>query len=83
MRLVLSALITIIFWIGLYSQTPVPSGPISGTWTNNGSPYLLEGINTIEDGTTLTIEPGVEVRWLNHSCPMWVNCTEKCYSNNK
>ena len=73
MRLILSTLITIIFWIGVTAQTPVPPGPVSGTWAVGGSPYLLEGINTIEDGTTLTIEPGVEVRWLNDNCPMYVN----------
>jgi hypothetical protein len=50
------------------AQTIVPGGTISTdtTWTLSGSPYTVTGDLTIEgtDGgvTTLTIEPGVEVR---------------------
>lgn len=52
---------TIFISIALFAQTHVPAGPISGTWTLGGSPYLIEGETTIEDGTTLTIEPRVRL----------------------
>lgn len=64
-------LIAILFSIASYAQTPVPPGPISGTWTLTGSPYLIQGETTIEDGTTLTIEPKVKVEFQG-SYPMWV-----------
>lgn len=43
------------------SSTLVPGGPVSGTWTMSGSPYFLQGDVRINEGTTLSIEPGVEV----------------------
>ena len=42
---------------------------VSGTltantsWTKTGSPYIVTGDILVEDGVTLTIEPGVEVRF--------------------
>ena len=45
------------------SQTVIEEGPIEGTWLLSGSPYLIEGTTTIEDGTTLTIDAGVQVIW--------------------
>ena len=33
------------------------------TWTLSGSPYIVTGNTLVEDGVTLTIEPGVEVRF--------------------
>ena len=63
MKTILFSLIAVFFSIAIYSQTPVPPGPISGTWTLAGSPYLLTGNNTVPDGMTLTIEPGVVVEW--------------------
>ena len=53
-----------------FSQTNV-SGPITQntTWTlapippNNGSPYIVTGDITINFGVTLTIQPGVEVKF--------------------
>jgi len=63
MKTILLSLIAVFFSIAIYSQTPVPPGPISGTWTLAGSPYLIMGETTIDSGTTLTIEPGVLVEW--------------------
>jgi len=37
------------------------SGYVSGTWNLAGSPYVLVGSVTVTSGTTLNIEPGVEV----------------------
>jgi hypothetical protein len=47
----------------LFSQTWIPGGLISGTWTLAGSPYLIGGTTQVPDGSTLTIEPGVTVEW--------------------
>lgn len=44
-----------------YGQTHVQEGDVSGTWTFNDSPYIIHGNITIPAGSTLTIEPGVEV----------------------
>ncbi|SVE56217.1 uncharacterized protein METZ01_LOCUS509071, partial [marine metagenome] len=42
------------------SQTDV-SGEISGTWTLDNSPYLVVGDLLVHPYNSLTIEPGVEV----------------------
>lgn len=47
----------------LFAQTEVPSGLVSGTWTQSGSPYLIQGSIQIADGNTLIIEPGVRVEF--------------------
>jgi hypothetical protein len=41
--------------------TFVPGGVVSGTWTAEHSPYYVEGHLSIQNGQTLTIEPGVKV----------------------
>ena len=46
-----------------YSQTAVPEGSVSGTWTQDGSPYIVQGDIIINDGTTLVINPGVTVNF--------------------
>jgi len=45
----------------LFAETHIPAGPVSGTWTQAGSPYYIEGDISIGNTSTLTIEPGVEV----------------------
>lgn len=47
----------------LAAQTPVPPGPVSGTWDLAGSPYMVNGEININEDSTLVIEPGVEVRF--------------------
>lgn len=47
----------------LYSQTTIPGGNIEGVWTASGSPYLIQGHILIQNGNTLTIEPGVTVNF--------------------
>ncbi|MBL0358630.1 MAG: right-handed parallel beta-helix repeat-containing protein [Chitinophagaceae bacterium] len=44
-----------------FTQTTVPAGAVSGTWTPAGSPYLIQGNITIPNGNVLTIQPGVTV----------------------
>jgi parallel beta-helix repeat protein len=48
-------------------STGIPGGYVSGTWTLAGSPYRVTGDITVGSGSTLTIEPGVVVEFLNFS----------------
>jgi hypothetical protein len=41
--------------------TQIPAGAVSGTWTLAGSPYYVAGDVTVPAGSTLNIEPGVDV----------------------
>lgn len=45
------------------AATDVDPGPVSGTWSASGSPYIVLGHITVPDGETLTIDAGVEVRF--------------------
>jgi len=45
----------------LLSQTIIPGGNVSGTWTKANSPYLITGDISVEWNDTLNINPGVEV----------------------
>lgn len=47
----------------LSAQTTIPGGYVSGTWTADGSPYLIQGDITIHADSLLTIEPAVEVEF--------------------
>jgi len=42
----------------MFSQTTIPAGNVSGTWTKAGSPYKILGEITVAKGNTLTLEPG-------------------------
>ena len=44
-----------------YYGVTLKSGPLteSETWSPDGSPYLVTGDVTVQNGQTLTIEPGV------------------------
>jgi hypothetical protein len=48
--------------LGVHEQaTFVTEGSVSGTWTAEDSPVYVDGHLTVENGQTLTIEPGVKV----------------------
>jgi hypothetical protein len=48
--------------VGIHADvTFIPAGTVSGTWAAEASPIYVDGHLTIEDGQTLTIEPGVKV----------------------
>jgi hypothetical protein len=46
--------------------TVVPAGEVRGTWRKAGSPYTIAGDIYIARGRTLTIEPGVVVKFAGH-----------------
>ncbi|MBU0519830.1 right-handed parallel beta-helix repeat-containing protein [bacterium] len=46
-----------------HTETIIPGGNVSGTWTSTFSPYIVIGDITVPVGQTLSIEPGVEVRF--------------------
>ncbi|MDY0104595.1 MAG: T9SS type A sorting domain-containing protein [Lentimicrobium sp.] len=49
--------------VGVHDKaTFIPEGTLSGVWTAESSPYFVDGHQSIENGQTLTIEPGVEVK---------------------
>jgi len=45
----------------LPADTHIPSGDVSGTWTIEGSPYIIDGFVTVPIDSTLIIEPSVLV----------------------
>lgn len=46
-----------------FSQTDIPAGSVSGTWTKASSPYIVNGNIVVETNKKLVIEAGVEVRF--------------------
>jgi parallel beta-helix repeat protein/predicted outer membrane repeat protein len=46
--------------------THVAAGDIQGSWTENSSPYMIEGDVVVPAGQTLTIGPRVKVRFSGH-----------------
>ena len=58
--------ILIILSCTLFSQTHIPAGDVSGTWTYENSPYYIDGEIEITNGETLTIEPGIDVVFTGH-----------------
>ena len=54
------------FCQSLNEVTNIPSGNVSGTWTLDNCPYMINGEITIPLGSQLTIEPGVNVIFTGH-----------------
>ncbi|MEO5893136.1 MAG: PKD domain-containing protein [Ferruginibacter sp.] len=63
MKRILLLAIFSIFYSLTFSQTIVPGGTISGTWTAAGSPYVVQGNLLISNGAVLNIGPGVTVNF--------------------
>jgi len=51
------------FATATFAQTQITTPMVSGTWTMAGSPYIINNIITIGGGTSLTIQPGVVVKF--------------------
>jgi len=61
-RSIITAIICLItLSYSLFAQTIIPGGEVYGTWTADGSPYLIEGEINVLEMHSLTITPGVEV----------------------
>lgn len=54
------------FPVLIYSETYIQSGSVSGIWTFQDHPYLIEGQINIPADQSLIIEPGVEVIFQGH-----------------
>lgn len=61
MRALLMAFLVFLMGCGLFAETMIPAGPVSGNWTAAGSPYLIMGNITINNLASLTVGPGVDV----------------------
>ncbi len=48
------------------AETIIPPGPVSGLWTQAGSPYRIQGDISVQIGDELTIEPGCLVIFGGH-----------------
>jgi len=46
--------------------TIIPAGEVRGTWTKANAPYAVTGDIEVQRGRTLTIEPGVVVKFTGH-----------------
>ncbi|MEO6304207.1 MAG: hypothetical protein ABIP51_13660, partial [Bacteroidia bacterium] len=46
---------------GLFAQTFISGGQVSGLWTKANSPYIINGAIIIANGSNLSLEPGVKV----------------------
>jgi hypothetical protein len=65
-KIILSLVLTLVFAFS-YAQTNVSGGIFSNTtWTVTGSPYIVVDTTVVFPGVTLTIEPGVLVKFDNH-----------------
>ena len=62
-KILLTIAALVLMYSNSYSQTTIPGGIVSGTWTHAGSPYNIMGPIMIPDGSTLTIEPGAVVNF--------------------
>ena len=64
--IILSVILMSVSTVCVYSQTLVPAGPVSGTWTLEGSPYQVQGEISIATGQMLVIDAGVLVEFQGH-----------------
>jgi hypothetical protein len=59
-----ASIVALLFPLAACGQTEVTSNILDSiTWTTGGSPYLLSGTIRVRNNSTLSIDPGVEVRF--------------------
>lgn len=49
--------------IHLYADTPIAGGDVSGHWTIEESPYIVNGVIIVPPDSILVIDPGVHVKF--------------------
>ncbi len=79
------SLLILVLAVTANGQTNV-SGTVSGTWNLAGSPYTVVGTVTINNGTTLTVDSGVVVRFTaGQLMYVWgtVNATRATFTSSK
>lgn len=52
--------------VSLQAETIVPAGDVNGSWTIDGSPYLIQGNIRVPAGETLRIGAGVQVIFVDY-----------------
>ena len=57
----LTFLVHLLWTTSIFSQTIIPAGQVSGSWTQSNSPYYIQGSIMIPNDSTLAISEGVEV----------------------
>lgn len=64
LKIYLSFIVILLTHFTSQAQTTIPANTqVSGTWTKSNSPYLIKGNVSVPSGSTLVIEPGVQVRF--------------------
>ncbi len=63
MSLIIYQIFILLFTLNAQADTTIPEGEISGIWNLAGSPYIIHGNVEIIKGESLTIEPGVIVKF--------------------
>ena len=64
MKKIIYTLVILIITFHANAQTYINTTPVSGTWTLAGSPYIVTVAAFINGGTSLTIDPGVDVKFM-------------------
>ena len=63
-RVLIASLVALLFPLMACGQTQVTANILSSTtWTVGGSPYVVHGTIRVRNGSTLSIDPGVVVRF--------------------
>ncbi len=62
-RVTIILVVLAFYTLSAHSQTIIPSGPVSGVWTPEASPYLVEGDINIPMDSTLSIEAGTYIEF--------------------
>jgi len=66
LKLLVFIIVLFLLHLQIIAQTIINEGPVSGTWTLNNSPFLIQGNIEIPDDSTLIIDPGVTIEFQGH-----------------